>query len=247
MSEIVVPNFGIHWAVGDLAFLQQAKGGANAIGVNTKSPFRVQPVKRGKECNHLIPLATPVPAVHHVDVFHRVFHDPLVQAMLPVPHEGSKVFYVVDDGDRLLPYLTALMRLSSPIYAPVIPMWTVSNKAVLFDELSTTNVQPFVIVGMKSEHGAILSDLGQAAVFHPRTVICTGASEVVLPSTVKRIETKIFDMHAQDLAILPMESIGAVIVRYYMRKEWTLGQDLPNINRDKAQRVEQRRVFRHPR
>src|SRR5438309_11915093 len=59
--KTVVSHYGVHWANGNIAYIEQEKSGTNALGLPEKSPFLVQLAKRDRRCNHLIALAAPKP------------------------------------------------------------------------------------------------------------------------------------------------------------------------------------------
>jgi len=242
-EPIIVGHYGIHRTEGGIAFLEQQKGGTNAIGLREKSPFKVHLQKRYRPCNHLIPLAAPNPDAHHMEVFGKIYNDPLVQAMLPIPRNGVKTFYCNDPHGELNMHLVNLSRLSSPIHSIVTPLWTVTMSTIL-EELTLTNVQPLVLTTFQAKDSQTLSDLSQAALFNPRTVVCTGAEDVVVPVVnAKRITTRIHEIPVTDLMGLPLESIGAVLVRKYMRKEWDLSMPLPDIVKEAAERRAARATF----
>lgn len=57
------------------------------------------------------------------------------------------------------------------------------------------------------------------APYVPRPVIITGSPDVVVREPLRRIDTQLFEFPDQDLANLPLELIGALILRRYARKE----------------------------
>ena len=102
MSKTIVSYYGVHWAEGGIAFLEQEKGGSNTLGLKEKSPFVVVAPQKNKRCNHLIPLATPNPDPVHWEAFKGILEqDELAKAMLPTPKTGTGGFYLTDrDGSR---------------------------------------------------------------------------------------------------------------------------------------------------
>jgi hypothetical protein len=61
--------------------------------------------------------------------------------------------------------------------------------------------------------------IAKSADYFPRTVVLTGGGDVVVPKNLHRIETKITKTPLADLLTLPLETIGAAILRKYARKE----------------------------
>ena len=61
--------------------------------------------------------------------------------------------------------------------------------------------------------------IAKSADYFPHTVIMTGGGDVVLPRNVRRIETKIAETSLADLLTLPLETLGAAVLRKYARKE----------------------------
>lgn len=209
-----VDNYGIHWDKGT-AWLVQGRGGSNFVGLRDRCPFRAS----GGMCNHLIPTAAPLPDPIHWESFLRFFNDPLVQAMLPIPHDfGQNLFYVEDPYDDLGLYLATLTRLSSPINQVVRPMWMVKMKD-LERELRATNIQPFLMVQASQKNQEMLDTLSRVVKYSPRTVVVTGQEEVVAAPPFQRIKTDIRKFNLSDLMTLPLENIGAAILRRYSRRE----------------------------
>src|SRR5882724_1178591 len=97
-GQSVVSYYGVHSAPDGVAYLEQGRGGTNAVGLREKSPFQVRLAGRARPCNHNIQLAAQNPVERHMQVFGQVFADPLVQAMLPVPRKGPKAFYFAHPG-----------------------------------------------------------------------------------------------------------------------------------------------------
>lgn len=211
---IQVEHYGIHWG-GPTAWLVQGRSSSNFIGLASKCPFEVS----GGECNHLVATTAPVPDRSHWLRFMELMQDPLVQAMLPLPRPaGEKSFFVSDKGDTLSLYLACLSRLSSPIKPTVKPLWLLEKKDV-DKNLNRSNIQPWVITQAQSKEQARVTQILQAAEYYPRTVIFTGSEDLVIPKKTARITTGITDIPIRELVTLPLESIGAAVLRKYARKE----------------------------
>jgi len=167
----------------------------------------------------MVPTAAPVPDRLHWERWMKIFNDPLVQAMLPLPKpQGQGVFYVEDPYDDLGLYLATLSRLSSPINLIIKPTSTVKAKA-LEVELATSNIQPLVLVQTDQKNQAIVDMVGKLALYVPRTVVFTGKSEVIISQPIQRIKTSIRDFDLADLMTLPLENLGATVIRRYCRNE----------------------------
>lgn len=222
MNTDIVSHYGIHWDANNIAFLMQGRGGTNAVGLKEKAPFIVRLSSKQRHCNHQIPLATPVPNDHHWNFFRQLLNDPLVRAMLPIPKETGGAFFIEDRGEQLVMVLVMLSKMSSPIYPVVVPAWTMTKEAVIY-VLQETNVQPLVLTEVEAKHSDILAQVAKSAVYLPRKIVFVGQADVVVPQTVKRIRTSLLSeqYNLSDLMALPWESLGAVVVRKYMRGEWT--------------------------
>jgi hypothetical protein len=223
-----VDYYGLH-SEGSVTWLVQGRKGSNFVGLKAYCPFQTT----GGMCNHMVPTAAPVPDRVHWDNWMRVFNDPLVQAMLPIPKPlGQNLFYVDDPYDDLGFYLATLSRLSSPIKQIIKPTWLLKAKA-LETELQTSNIQPLVLVQTDQKSQAIVDTIGKLALYMPRPVIFTGKSEVVVHAPIQRIKTQIRDFELTDLMMLPLENIGAAMIRRYARNEeldapWETREDRRN-------------------
>jgi hypothetical protein len=100
-------------------------------------------------------------------------------------------------------------------------MWNI-KPPVLLNELETTNIQPLVVTDCMPKDSSLIRQVADMGAYKPRTVVFAGASDVILPPTVQRIQTRLTadDFSQSDMITLPWESIGATIIRKYMRREW---------------------------
>lgn len=221
MVHIVVPNYGVHWASNGIAWLQQGRGAAPAVAVHEKSPFVVQLPGYRKHCNHQITLSNPVPNNHHWEFIERAISDPLFQAMLPVPKSDDGLYFIEDGEGNLTRLLVTLARMSSPIFPVVQQAWQI-DPIKLLNRLGNTNIQPIVVVGFEAKHNSTLSKLTSGAAQSPSKLVITGTREVVLPPNVKRITTTMDKYDLDEIIQLPLESLGAVVLKKYMRNEWPI-------------------------
>jgi len=209
-----VDNYGVHWD-GAVAWLLQGRKGNNFVGLKAQCPFVV---KKGM-CNHLVPAAAPIPDRIHWEAWSKISPDPLVQAMFPIPREGGKnIFFVDDPFDALGLHLSTLSRLSSPINQVIKPIWLVKIKD-LEVELKSSNIQPLVLVQANQKSQALVDTLSKLAIYMPRTVIILGKPEVVVRSPIQRITTNINEADLQEVLTLPLENIGATLLRRHARRE----------------------------
>lgn len=212
--SISVDTYGLH-TDGNISWLCQGRSGTNFVGLKGQCPFTVT---RGM-CNHLIPTAAPVPDRIHWELFSKILPDPLTQAMLPIPKEpGQNLFFLEDAHDDLGLYLANLARMSSPIRPIVKPAWLFKLKD-LEKELTASNVQPLVLVQANQKTQPILDAIAKVGSYTPRTVVVTGRPEVVTRPPFQRIRSSIRDYDLTDLVSLPMEGLGALLIRRHVRME----------------------------
>jgi hypothetical protein len=89
----------------------------------------------------------------------------------------------------------------------------------IIGELQMTNVQPLVLTGAAAGHAPVLARIGERVGKLPRSLVLTGDDGVPLPAAIQKIDTRIDIYDLADLAGLPWETLGAVVVRRYMRRE----------------------------
>ena len=207
-------HYGINW-VDNTAWLVQGRSGTNFLGLNQRCP--ITPPKG--PCNHLVPTAAPVPDKSHWRLFQELLKDPLVQALLPIPHEpGERCFYLEDPRDDLRLYLTTLSRLTSPILSVIKPTWMFKMTSAE-RELGASNIQPIILTQATAKQQPVVTSLAKLSDYAPRTILMTGTDEVVVPQPMKRIQTNIKDFNLEDLMLLPLEILGATVIRRYARHE----------------------------
>lgn len=215
---IPVETFGLHYE-GAVAWLVQGRGGANFLGLNQKCPFEGPQFM----CNHLILPAAPIPDRINWTQFLAVARDPLVQAMFPLPHPpGLRAYYLDDPGDQLGLPLGCLSRLSSPITPVVRPAWMVKTTKIE-KELKRSNIQPLVLTQMDLKCRDLLMMVAQATNYLPRTVIMTGTPDLPMPQGVTRLQTSLTQEHLEDLITMPLETLGATVLKRFSRNEDLLG------------------------
>lgn len=220
-----VDRYGVHWAPGRLAQLQQARGGQNAVGARQSSPFRVR-TRKGWACNHLVALNATNPAREHLGVFAAVLaHNALARFMLPLPKDACSDTRagvgVLASGDHAAATLalTLLAKMSSPVRLPLAWVDATAPDGVL-DELEMTDVQPLVLAGVRAEHAAAVSDLMRAAGASPRRLLVVADPAAALHGEALGAD-HLFAQDETALIALPWENLGACVLRAYMRDEWS--------------------------
>ncbi|BCJ91719.1 hypothetical protein IZ6_24540 [Terrihabitans soli] len=206
---MIVSHYGLHWGSGDIAFLLQQDKAQTILPVEVDCPFRVVPAKRFIRCNHRIDLSTPDPDPFHLQTFDRIRTDPLVQAMLPTPNPGSAVL-VHENQKRAL---VALSRLSSPIHPIVQPFWTTDPNRIA-DELLITNVQPLVLTDAKTSDQTALNRIAQLVPTAQRRLVISSGDFLIGRPEIPTVQSSI---QLDDLLALPLEAIGAWVLRQHMR------------------------------
>lgn len=221
--SIDVESFGVHWTPDGLSWLQQGRGGVNALGLREVSPFRV---RSRKPCNHLIPLNAFNPARSHLTYFETLIRsNGLVRFMLPLPKEAdaenpSGVALIRSQDLKIdLLRLTLLAKMSSPIRPPFA--WAnISSPASVRAELDSTNVQPMILMGVNSRHTSAVADIARQASTSIRKLLLVCEPDVPLPSVSELDSLHFRAQQPADLAALPWETLGAIVLRAYMRGEW---------------------------
>lgn len=216
--NIPVAHYGLHTSDDGVVWLHQGRGSNNFIGIRAQSPFAVS-TKKGMPCPHMIPNAAPIPDAVQWREFSRMLPDPLLQALLPVPKVyGSPVTYLPDPQNELNLVLVALSRMSSPIHPVVLPFRKLT-RGQLMQELTSTNVCPLILTGVKCEDNDYLNEVAVEAYMSPRRLLLTGDEKVVIRQPLQRIQTSIWSVNDVTLMSLPMESMGALMLRRHARGE----------------------------
>lgn len=208
-------SYGLHWE-GPVGWLVQGRNKfSNFVGLKGRPEFRAPQFA----CNHLVPNAAPQPDTTHWQHWEKLHNDPLVEAMLPTPRSpGQNLFYLSDPYDDFSLYLTNLSRLSSPIHAVVKPAWMLRGRD-LDRLLVQSNIQPLVITKVTTKNQELVDKIGEMGTYAPRTVVLTGDPNVVVSRPMQRIETEIRDIPIETCIGLPMENIGALLIRRCARRE----------------------------
>jgi len=208
---IAVSHYGVHRTPEGIAYLHQAEGGENAVGVPDPSPFTV--VQR-RPCNHQIRLTEAI-GLTEFDFL----DDPLVQALAPLPRTSTKVFYI--EASPLVSVLIQhLAEMSAPVKAIIQPFWM--RGKVDPRELQTTNVQPLIITQLSAKQTPEVQELVASSYSIPRTILLAGVQDVVVPQPGDRITTKLGQQHLS----IPWRRVGAALLKSHMREIFKDGSQL---------------------
>ena len=217
MAKIEVPYFGVHRTPAGIAFLMQATGGKSVTGIKLDCPFAVKTIKAWY-CNHNFSLHHPVPARAHLNLFRElVIHNDLVRFMLPLPGEGVAVIGTHTPSRHLL-RLVMLTKMTSPVREPILWLKGTSMAHIL-SELEMTNVQPLILMGVEIEDTDKVQMIIQIAATKPRRLLVVSNPDV--PINPKIDTNGFFTQDITELALLPWEQLGAIVLRAWMRGEWT--------------------------
>ena len=209
-----VSRYGVHWAPGRIAFLEQQRGGTNAVGLRQPSPFFVKTPRRWL-CNHLIATNAVNPAREHLTAFRTLIErNALVRFMLPIPKSDAQAG-VIHELDIF--YSTLLLKMTSPVKLPV--WWaSMANPKTVRDELEMTDIQPVVMAGVKVKQETMARELMQVSTTLPRRLLVITEGDVPLASNLEA--THLLSQDRTDLLALPWETLGAIVLRAHMRGEW---------------------------
>lgn len=221
MSQI--NYYGFHTTPQGVVYLHQGRAAANFIGLKQSSPFQTEMLKK-TVCPHLITVHASTPDRKHWRDFQRLFNDPLVQALLPLPKEhGTVIPFVVNENHQLDLTLVLLSKMCSPVFQLVKHITTYSKREIL-RELAITNCAPLVLYGIQPKDQELMYELASEARSLPRRLVFAGESTVVIRTPLVRIQTALTEFEPMFLASLPMESFGALLSRRFARGEQLDGE-----------------------
>jgi hypothetical protein len=219
MTRSPVTHYGVHWAPGAIAYLHQARGDQNAIGLREGSPFFVRTPKRATICNHLVQLNAINPAREHLTLFRQILlHDSLARFMLPLPKDAGGPGVARITGAPNMLHLTLLAKMSSPVRKPFLRADFAQPKQIA-DELEVTNIQPLVLLDVKPEHMRTIGQVMRIAEDCPRRLLICAHGDV--PVRAEEVSAPRMELEDQtSLVALPWETLGAIVLRAWMRVEW---------------------------
>lgn len=225
-ASIEIFHWGVHWAEDDVAWLHQTRGGMPTFfAKDVQSPFFIRR-NPARPCNHIIAPTMPNPAREHLEAFRRLIEeDELVRLMLPMPKDAllepnqGVALLRTDKLEETQTRLTILSRMSNPIRIPIVWLGLVRMKDIMA-QLDHTNVQPLVVMGARAEHDADLTLLRRAAANMPRRLVVVGNYDMPWAGA-EVVSTRMANLAINDLIALPMEALGSMALRGYMRREWS--------------------------
>ncbi len=220
MSEELTPvtHYGLHTTPEGVAYLHQGRKASNFISMKQLSPYEVV-TKRSRLCPHLINPASTVPDRAHWELFLRMFDDPLVQAMLPIPKSRNALIpYLSDPQGELVMDFVMLSRMGGPVYPVVLPIGKLPKNTIL-EELTLTNVLPLVLTNVQTSDQSLVNDLALESRTLPRKLIFSGDDHLVIRNPLVRVSTSLWDLDRVELQSLNMETIGAAVLRRHARGE----------------------------
>ncbi len=219
-----IDHYGVHWASG-VAYLHQQRSAVNAVGLKQGSPFTANPRLLRQTCPHQISTHAQLPAPSLIERFLQLVRAyDVVRFFLPVPADppGVMVLRVQPEWEELHG-LQILSRLCSPLTQQML--WAKHHPVeVISTLLALTNISPLVVVAHSYEESERIHELARAAALQPRKLLL-----VVPPGTPLRpammpmsrdYEAFRNEVILGDLVTLPLESLGAMVLRAHMRRSW---------------------------
>ena len=146
--------------------------------------------------------------------------DPLVQFRMPLPEENpaDRVAFLESEDDQMMYYLTTLSRLSSPIRPVIKPSWMVKT-GELEKLMNESNIQPLVLFDTTPKYQEIVDQIRKVSLLTYRKVLIVGSPGVVVRPPTQRLRTGILSADLNDLMTIPLEGIGAMLLRRFARNE----------------------------
>ena len=199
--KITVGHYGVHELPSKIRFLVQKNGVQTGLDVDL--PVSVKVDNYHARCPHAINLAMGVDG--------DLPEHPLVQRFLPLPRKDPSAMYLADTPQNL-ELARTLLRLSS-VTAGGSPMLLWANPRKL-DPFST-NIQPLVASGYTLGNHKTLTQLTTTVGIAPRPLL------VLLPEWYAAAQSGFLHPGTllKDLQGLPLEALGAGILRRYLRHE----------------------------
>ena len=221
-AEYIVNHYGLHKGNDSIWYLVQDEPlSQNYVGLPDRPTFEVRSVIK-RHCPHSTPYKPEEVSKKDWIIFMALWHDPLVQAMSPLPKdEGvTKAPYFYDATGEIAEAARLLARLSNPkgsLTAAVNP----ARETLHIGYLSCTNIAPLVLTEVRTWHQKIISNIAAQSVHLPRRLVFIGYDEYMLMETgLERGKTKLPSLlPLEELAALPLEAIGATLLRKFARSE----------------------------
>ena len=204
---ITVNSFGLHWMEGDIAFLVQQGQIDHVLDVDLTIDVQVMLPKRKLQCPHNVRLeiASDLSLPPH----------PLVWAFCPLPKPLNDRIVVIEETEKNRLLVNQLLRLSSPSGSLSIqPIW-MYTPAFISAQLTLTNIQPLVLTGHTVHHQPAFEKIAASSLYMPRRLV------IMAPKwAASRMANTAFcetdTLSVKELEVLPLEAIGAHILRQRM-------------------------------
>lgn len=219
--ENVVTHYGLHLETDGVQYLvQDGRTADNFVGIPDRPPYEVRSRYTGP-CPHIIPARPEKPSAQDWEMFMAIYHDPLVQAMLPIPKQKmSKVPFFYDETGDINRWALNLCRMSSP--KGPITMHAENFRTFLAQiYLCATNVCPLVISNVTTKYQVLTDEAVRTSQFLPRRLVIIGAdSHYVVQDPMHRVKTNLGNLISEeDFINLPLEVLGANVLRKFARGE----------------------------
>jgi hypothetical protein len=201
---MIVYQYGLHFAQGDVGFLLQGAGETNIISPQLRSPFILRTHPARVNCPHAIDLENVVDAPDWIS-------DPLASCFLPqLRQPGEKAKAIWDREGKYEPIAHQLVRLSSPTQSILHPIWwrTVKETKV---EYGASNLSPLIWIAPDMRHAREAQLHIQYAEAYNRRVLFICRERLPLFDDIEWINSDLSEIPSG-----PLEAIGAGVVRKQM-------------------------------
>lgn len=219
--ENIVSHYGLHPQIDGVNYLvQDGRTADNFVGLPERPPYEVRSRFKGP-CPHIIPVSPARPDPQDWEALMHIVHDPLVQALLPIPKvKYSKIPYFYDEDGTITRWALNLCRLASPKG----PLAMGADKLRIYianTYLCNTNLAPLILTDVGIKVQSTVDELARMTPFLPRKLVVFGReSHFVVRDPMLRQTTKLGELISEDeFMMLPMELLGAHVLRKYARGE----------------------------
>ena len=220
-AEYIVNHYGLHKGNDSLWYLVQDEPlSQNFVGLPDRPTFEVRSVMK-RHCPHSTPYKPEEVSKKDWKTFLSIFSDPLVQALLPTPkEEKAKAPYFYDATGEVCEAARILTRLSNPKGSLTVTV-SPARETLHIGYLSCTNLAPLVLTDIRTWHQKIMSNIAAQAAHLPRRLVFIGYDEhMLMEHGLERAKTFFTSLvPLEELSALPLEAIGAHLVRKYARSE----------------------------
>lgn len=204
---MIINQYGLHWASGEIAFLVQQSGTTNMISPELGSPFKLK-VKKTAVCPHQIDINQYVPLPEWTS-------DPLVDALAPRnKRRGEKHKVILDPTGDITLIVQDLTRLNSPTQSLLMPIWFRMLDGIRHT-YAISNLSPMILISVGMAHMPELHRHVHLAEAFDRRLLIVARERLPLFQNFEWITTKLTDVRNE-----PLEAIGSA----WLRKEMSNGR-----------------------